>query len=394
MRLLLSTDTAGGVWDYSLTLLRGLRAAGHPVMLAVLGDPGEDRLASLPAGVEVEARDYPLEWMPGAAPHLAPAGEWLAGLAHRWGAELVHLNQMAYAVHCFRAPTLVVVHSDVLSWFGETLGQTPGPEWDAYARAVRAGIAAADVLVTPSAYQSALCARHYGRGADRVIHNGEQPAAAACFCSARALLLSAGRAWDDAKGMGVLDRAVGRLGEAGPPAHLFGEEDGPAGQHFSAAHLAVHGRVEHGELERWLGRASLYVGASLYEPFGLAPLEAALRGCALVLSDIGSFRELWDGCARVLRAGRRRRRSRRRSRALDGDAALRERPGRRGARSRAGALRRPALHRRVPGVVRGDDARARRRDPSPSSRTERRPPGGASPSSAPGTRAPGDLSCA
>jgi glycosyltransferase involved in cell wall biosynthesis len=38
-------------------------------------------------------------------------------------------------------------------------------------------------------------------------------------------------------------------------------------------------------------------GPSLYEPFGLAPLEAALRGCALVLSDIGSFRELWDGCA-------------------------------------------------------------------------------------------------
>src|SRR5690606_35787981 len=33
-----------------------------------------------------------------------------------------------------------------------------------------------------------------------------------------------------------------------------------------------------------------------YEPFGLAPLEAALAGCALVLADIPTYRELWEGC--------------------------------------------------------------------------------------------------
>jgi glycosyltransferase involved in cell wall biosynthesis len=35
----------------------------------------------------------------------------------------------------------------------------------------------------------------------------------------------------------------------------------------------------------------------LYEPFGLAVLEAAQAGCALVLSDIPTFRELWDEAA-------------------------------------------------------------------------------------------------
>jgi glycosyltransferase involved in cell wall biosynthesis len=35
-----------------------------------------------------------------------------------------------------------------------------------------------------------------------------------------------------------------------------------------------------------------------YEPFGLAVLEAAQAGCAVVLSDIPTFRELWD-CAAV-----------------------------------------------------------------------------------------------
>ncbi len=34
-----------------------------------------------------------------------------------------------------------------------------------------------------------------------------------------------------------------------------------------------------------------------YEPFGLAVLEAALSGCALVLGDLESLRERWDGAA-------------------------------------------------------------------------------------------------
>jgi glycosyltransferase involved in cell wall biosynthesis len=46
-----------------------------------------------------------------------------------------------------------------------------------------------------------------------------------------------------------------------------------------------------------LARAAIFVSTALYEPFGLAVLEAARSGCALVLSDIPNFRELWDGAA-------------------------------------------------------------------------------------------------
>ena len=41
----------------------------------------------------------------------------------------------------------------------------------------------------------------------------------------------------------------------------------------------------------------MFVSSARYEPFGLAVLEAAAAGCALVLSDIPTFRELWDGAA-------------------------------------------------------------------------------------------------
>ena len=46
-----------------------------------------------------------------------------------------------------------------------------------------------------------------------------------------------------------------------------------------------------------MSRAAVYALPARYEPFGLAPLEAALTGCALLMADIPTFRELWEGCA-------------------------------------------------------------------------------------------------
>jgi glycosyltransferase involved in cell wall biosynthesis len=37
----------------------------------------------------------------------------------------------------------------------------------------------------------------------------------------------------------------------------------------------------------------MYIATSRYEPFGLAPVEAALSRCAIVANDIPTFREVW-----------------------------------------------------------------------------------------------------
>ena len=51
------------------------------------------------------------------------------------------------------------------------------------------------------------------------------------------------------------------------------------------------------ELVRSYGDASIFALPARYEPFGLSILEAALSGCALVLGDLPSLRELWTGAA-------------------------------------------------------------------------------------------------
>ena len=46
-----------------------------------------------------------------------------------------------------------------------------------------------------------------------------------------------------------------------------------------------------------MSRAAVYALPARYEPFGLSALEAALSGCALVLGDVESLREVWGDAA-------------------------------------------------------------------------------------------------
>jgi glycogen synthase len=57
------------------------------------------------------------------------------------------------------------------------------------------------------------------------------------------------------------------------------------------------GRLSPATLAAWLGCAAIFALPARYEPFGLSALEAGLAGCALVLGDIPSLRDIWDGAA-------------------------------------------------------------------------------------------------
>jgi glycosyltransferase involved in cell wall biosynthesis len=108
------------------------------------------------------------------------------------------------------------------------------------------------------------------------------------------VVLACGRHWDAAKNIGVFDAAA-----AGLPwhAYLVGDTLGPDGQSFTPSALRTLGKLPACDVQAWLQRAGIFVHPSLYEPFGLAVLEAASAGCALVLADIPSLRELWNGAA-------------------------------------------------------------------------------------------------
>ena len=108
------------------------------------------------------------------------------------------------------------------------------------------------------------------------------------------MVFCVGRLWDPAKNIAVLDRAARDIHV---PVLAAGTTTGPDAQRIYLQHIDSLGYLDQASLHRWYRRTAVFVLPSLYEPFGLAALEAALAGCALVVSDIPSLREVWGEAA-------------------------------------------------------------------------------------------------
>lgn len=107
-------------------------------------------------------------------------------------------------------------------------------------------------------------------------------------------VLAAGRMWDPVKNGALIDRIAALIA---PRLLTAGALSGPNGETIDFAHAVALGHVPAPELAALLARRPIFLSPATFEPFGLAVLEAAGAGCALVLSDIPTFRELWDGAA-------------------------------------------------------------------------------------------------
>jgi glycosyltransferase involved in cell wall biosynthesis len=108
------------------------------------------------------------------------------------------------------------------------------------------------------------------------------------------IIFTAGRLWDEGKNFAVIDRVASHLTV---PVLAAGPLEGPNGTHVKAAHAKVLGWLSDAEITQNLSAKPIFISMARYEPFGLAVLEAAQMECALVLSDIPTFRELWEGAA-------------------------------------------------------------------------------------------------
>ena len=321
--MLMTADTVGGVWQYALQLCRQLVADhGLQVVLATMGSPlraDQRREAAALGGVALHESSFRLEWMDEPWGDVRRAGDWLLSLERQLGADLVHLNQFAFGALPFVAPTLLVAHSCVVSWWRAVHGaEPPEPQWRRYRDAVREGLAGATLVAAPTRTMLASLATNYGyRGHGVVLPNGRDPERHPPGRKI-ALIVSAGRLWDEAKNLRALDQVAGDLpwpievaGATNRPGAAQSDDpcggdarrdDGAHGQRGPGDRRAPRSVRRLGELpanrmaER-LSAASIYVHPARYEPFGLAPLEAALAGCALVLGDLPSLRETWGEAA-------------------------------------------------------------------------------------------------
>jgi glycosyltransferase involved in cell wall biosynthesis len=325
-RILMTADPIGGVWTYALELASALRENGVEVCLATMGAPltaQQERQAMALGNVQIHESRFKLEWMEEPWDDVAAAGEWLLDLEQRLQPEIIHLNGYAHGALPWSAPVLVAAHSCVCSWW-KAVHQAPAPSaWDRYRTAVSAGLRAADLVVAPSQGMiDGLCESYAPIPQPEVIYNGRALSLGEDSAKER-MVLAAGRLWDEAKNL----RALAAVAERLPwPVCLAGDAQAPGEKTISEASqnsegnwrfddvrlendraesegcaqaggLRFLGRLAPEELRRWFSRASIYALPARYEPFGLSALEAGLAGCALVLGDIPTLREVWGDAA-------------------------------------------------------------------------------------------------
>lgn len=297
MRVLMTADAIGGVLTYATNLCRALDSHGVEVVLATMGRPmssAQRIMVNALPNVRSYESEYQLEWMPNPWEDVRRAGHWLREIAARERVDFVHLNGYAHGAFEFGVPKLVVAHSCVLSWWSAVKKTAPPAAWDGYREAIRKGLSAADVVAAPTAAMLEQIVQLYGTPRRAlVIHNGSDLATTSAPAK-QPCVLSAGRLWDDAKNLRALNDVASSLAW---PVYAAGSALAPSGEYVSLSHLRLLGELSPGLLQRCLERAAIYALPAFYEPFGLSVLEAAQAECALVLGDIPSLRELWDGAA-------------------------------------------------------------------------------------------------
>lgn len=291
----MTADPVGGVWSYALTLAREFFSS--EILLVTMGAPlSPDQRSEIERirNVTLVETGFRLEWMDDPWEDVDAAGTQLLELESRFAPDIIHLNGYAHAALPWISPVLVVAHSCVLSWWQAVHGNAAPPKYNRYREKVSEGLRSADMVIAPTRTMLCALSQHYAfNGRSRAIPNGcSQPHLTPGV--KEPVVIAAGRLWDEAKNYRVLDQAAEHLGW---PVLIAGDARHPSGAVCHFDHLHLLDQQSFDSVTYHYQRASIFAHPAHYEPFGLSALEAALCGCALVLGDIESLREVWGNAA-------------------------------------------------------------------------------------------------
>jgi glycogen(starch) synthase len=304
MRVLMTTDTIGGVWTFTKELAGELLRRGCEVALVSVGRLptqaqqkwADEQQSQLGKQFLFRALDVPLEWMAENERAYCEAEPVLLRIAKDFDAELMLSSQYCFGALKCEIPCVVVAHSDVLSWAEacrpEGLEQSA---WlDRYCDLVAKGLDAAEAVVAPTRWMLKALNANFCLPDERcVISNGRKLPEIDGGVERKLQCVTAGRLWDEAKNLRVLEEVDSPI-----PLLIAGEtEQGSAQLSMSSNDVEWLGELNEADLLGVFRESAIYICTSRYEPFGLAPLEAALCGCAVLANDIPSMREVWGDAA-------------------------------------------------------------------------------------------------
>jgi glycosyltransferase involved in cell wall biosynthesis len=297
LKILMTADTVGGVWTYTVELCRALQEYDAEVHLmtmgALLNDDQNAQVQQL-KNVYLYESNYKLEWMQDPWQDVENAKQWVQSVYDKILPDLIHFNNYGQTDGRWDCPVLTVFHSCVQTWWEAVKGEEAPQEWERYKELVEKALRLSDVVVAPTAAILQQAEAVYGTfSSAEAIYNGRSLKACGSL-KKEPYILSAGRVWDEAKNIKLLSD-IGKQLEW--PVYIAGHKEGPDGQNYQPENVRFLGHMSQDDLQHSMERASVFVMPAKYEPFGLAVLEAANAGCALALSNIETLKEIWGDAA-------------------------------------------------------------------------------------------------
>jgi glycosyltransferase involved in cell wall biosynthesis len=230
-----------------------------------------------------------------------PGAEVIAREAALFVPEIFHANQFCYGAVDLPVPKIITAHSDVLSWARacRTAPLRETPWLQRYVAMVQKGLVCADAVIAPTAWMLGALAGSFDLPSRKtVIANGTSVAPR--FDSPRPRrAVTAGRLWDEAKGLRLLEQIDSPI-----PIIVAGDDQMEGARvRLPADKYVPLGQLSREQMIALLESSAVYLCLSIYEPFGLAALEAARCGCAVVARDIPPLREVWEDAALFFDSG-------------------------------------------------------------------------------------------
>lgn len=296
MRILMTADAVGGVWTFAQELAAGLLEQGCAVCIVSFGGPAstaQQQQCDLMERVWGEQflfqdSEIPLEWMEENDRAYTEGAPLLMRVAEEFRPDAVLSSQFCFGALAVELPKIIVAHSDVLSW-AECCrgGPLENSAWlRCYCGLVARGLKFADGVVAPTGWMLDALARNFELPSERMVIANGRNISVEGRRPRKLQAVTAGRLWDEAKNIAALQGVHFPL-----PLVIAGEASNDLPPIKNARFAGVLAPDALLDLFR---ESSVYICASRYEPFGLAPLEAALCGCAIVANDIPSLREVWE----------------------------------------------------------------------------------------------------
>ena len=297
LKILMTTDTVGGVWTYTIDLCKALEAYNVEVYLTSMGalvNKQQQLQLDTLQNVSFYESNYKLEWMQDAQYDVEKAKEWITGIYGNIKPDILHFNNFGQTAGYWSCPVVTVYHSCVQTWWKAVKGERPPKEWDWYIALLKDALNASDAIIFPSNSMQQQAEAVFRSLKGDVIYNGrslKQPP----DLIKEDVILTAGRIWDEGKNIQLLCSIAPSLPW---PVHVAGNNVDPNNQEIpKLENVAFLGQLNQAEMFDAMLRASIFIMPAKYEPFGLAVLEAANASCALVLADIPTLKEIWGDAA-------------------------------------------------------------------------------------------------